>query len=116
MKLSNLYTEGQLSETQNPFKGLLQRASKVFSRAKQTPHPSHARIKRIIREIHQEVWGDYYDDLKARARIDAYKNSIERHIPYFLNIDDEEMLKQEIETMFRARAERMVPQDFGART
>ena len=104
MKLSNLYTEGQLSES-NPFKGLLQRFSKTAPKVRQTPNPRHARIKRIIREVYQEVWGDYYDDIKARSRLDNYVNSIERHIPRLLKIQDEEELRQEIEDMFRNRAE-----------
>jgi ferritin-like metal-binding protein YciE len=111
MKLSTLYTEDLAFET----KGLLHRLSKVFSRAKQTPSPHQARIKKIIEEIYQEVWGDYYENPKALARIDSYKHSIEQHLPRLMQYQDEEDLKQEIEMMFRARAERMVPADAGAR-
>ena len=108
MKLSNLYTEDLVLEAGNPFKNVMNLATKAFGRAKTTPHPRAARIKIIIREIYQEVWGDYHDDPKALARIESFKHSIEQFIPQFLRTQDEEIMRNEIETLFRARAERIV--------
>jgi hypothetical protein len=108
VKLSNLYTRDLVSEAGNPFKDVMHLATKAFGRAKTTPDPREARIKMIIREIFQEVWGDYYDDPKALARIESFKHSIEQFMPQFLKMQDEESIKNEVETLFRARAERIV--------
>ena len=111
MKLYDLYTEDQLSEAGNPFKNLMHYAGKAFGRAKTTPNPREIQVKKIIQEVYEEIWGDYHDDPKALGRIDQYKSSISRHMPEFLRVQDKESLRLEIETMFRARAERIAFQD-----
>ena len=104
MKLSTLYTEDLTLEASNPFKSLMSYASKAMGRTKQTPNPKIARIKRMINEVYQEIWGDFYQNDIALKRIDAYRHSIEQHIPAFLKIEDEEELRNTIETLFRKRA------------
>jgi hypothetical protein len=78
-----------------------------MGRARRAPNPRELRIKKIIRETFQEVWGDYHDDPKAVARLEVYKNSIVQHMPKFLQMKNEEQLRHEIEMLFRSRAERV---------
>ena len=107
MRLSNLYTEDLTLESGNIFKDLMHLVSRGASSARKTPGRKELRIKKLVREIYQEVWGDYSDNSKAAARIDSYANSILQHMPKFLEIDNEEQLRHEIEMLFRSRAERV---------
>lgn len=107
MRLSGLYTEELALETRGMFKNLMQHVSKTMGGARRTPSPRELRIKKIIREVYQEVWTEYSDDPKASARIDNYVNSITQHMPKLLQIKDEEQLRHEISMLFRSRAERV---------
>lgn len=107
MRLSSLFTEDLIAENHGILKNLAKHANRAFGRAKKTPNPRELRIKQLIEEVYQEIWGDYHDDPKALARISSYKNSIQQHMSKFLQIKDRETLRHEIEMLFRARAERV---------
>lgn len=104
MKLSSLYTKGTISEKVNPFRSLIRHASKAAGRARVTPDPKKARVEKLAQEVFEKVWGDYYADPQAQARIETFKHSMQRFIPDLLKIQDTEMLRDKIEQLFRNRA------------
>ena len=107
MRLSNLFTEDLTLESGNMLKGLMKYASRAMGNVRNTPSPRESRVKRIIREVYQEVWGDYSHDPKATARIDSYVNSIGQHMSKLIQINSEDELRHEITMLFRSRAERV---------
>lgn len=99
MKLFNLFTERNSSN----FRKLLNHSSKAISQIRQAPNPREFKIRKIIKNICQDVWSDFLDDPAAQLRVLNYHNSIIQHMPKFLKMKDKE-LKHEIEMLFRAVA------------
>lgn len=110
MKLSNLYTESQISEA-NPFKTLMRMAGRAFGKAKRNPNASFLRIQQAIDEVFKDMWANYHDDPKAQRRLEAYKSgSLQQHIPELVRIKDPQELRREIKKFLKKRAERTLSQ------
>jgi hypothetical protein len=110
MKLSNLYTEDTLSET-NRLKKLIGFAGKAFGRARRTPNVKFMRVQRALDEVFPDVWANYHKNPKAQARLEAYKTgSFQQYFPQLSQIQDPVQLKEEIRRLLKERAERILHQ------
>lgn len=105
MKLSALYTEAQLLEV-NAFKKLIGVAGKAFGRAKRDPNVRNLEVRRVIDEVFENIWAEYYDNPKVQGKLEAYRTgSLSQHIPELAKIRDPVELRRAVWELLKDRAE-----------
>ena len=105
MKLSNLYTESSISES-NWMKKLTDPMKNAFLNWRRDPNVRNKRVEKALKEVYPDVWASYSDNPKAKARLEAYMGSFSKHFPELSKIQDYTKLKTVIKDLLVKRATR----------